>query len=230
MKYVGSKNRHYKEILPIILKDRKPNQYYVEPFVGGFNLIDKVEGKRIGNDNHYYLIQLFKQIQKGWHPPYYISEKEYNEIRDNKHKFSPWLVGFVGFGCSYSGKWFGGYARAKKESRNYCEESRNNLLKQYDGLQGIEIFNEDYKNLVIPSNSIVYCDPPYFKTTKYKVNFDYQNFWDWVRNLVKENHVVYVSEYTAPEDFTCVWEKKVNNTLVQQTGSKQGIERLFVLS
>lgn len=35
MKYVGSKNRHAKEILPIILKDRKPDQWYVEPFVGG---------------------------------------------------------------------------------------------------------------------------------------------------------------------------------------------------
>lgn len=35
MKYMGSKNRIAKEILPIILRDRKPNQWYVEPFVGG---------------------------------------------------------------------------------------------------------------------------------------------------------------------------------------------------
>ena len=32
---MGSKNRIVNEILPIILKDRKPNQWYVEPFVGG---------------------------------------------------------------------------------------------------------------------------------------------------------------------------------------------------
>ena len=32
MKYMGSKARFTKEILPIILKDRKPEQWYVEPF------------------------------------------------------------------------------------------------------------------------------------------------------------------------------------------------------
>lgn len=44
MKYMGSKNRYAKEILPLILKDRKENQWYVEPFVGGANVIDKVGG------------------------------------------------------------------------------------------------------------------------------------------------------------------------------------------
>ena len=35
MQYMGSKTKISKEILPIILKDRKENQYYIEPFVGG---------------------------------------------------------------------------------------------------------------------------------------------------------------------------------------------------
>ena len=38
MKYMGSKNRIAKYILPIILKDRKEGQWYVEPFVGGANM------------------------------------------------------------------------------------------------------------------------------------------------------------------------------------------------
>ena len=46
MKYMGSKARHAKELLPIILKDRKEGQWYVEPFVGGCNMIDKVTGKQ----------------------------------------------------------------------------------------------------------------------------------------------------------------------------------------
>ena len=37
MKYMGSKSRIANEILPIILKNRKPNQYYVEPFCWGCN-------------------------------------------------------------------------------------------------------------------------------------------------------------------------------------------------
>ena len=48
MKYMGSKARFAKEILPITLQGRKPNQYYVEPFVGGCNIMDKVKGNRIG--------------------------------------------------------------------------------------------------------------------------------------------------------------------------------------
>ena len=42
MKYMGSKARHAKELLPIILKDHTPDMWYVEPFVGGANMIDKV--------------------------------------------------------------------------------------------------------------------------------------------------------------------------------------------
>lgn len=51
MKYMGSKNRIAKEILPIILAHRTPNQWWVEPFVGGGNMIDKVTGNRLGSDN-----------------------------------------------------------------------------------------------------------------------------------------------------------------------------------
>ena len=58
MKYMGSKRRIAKEILPIILKDRQLNQWYVEPFVGGGNLIENVSGPCIGADNNKYIIAL----------------------------------------------------------------------------------------------------------------------------------------------------------------------------
>lgn len=35
MQYLGGKTRIAKEILPIILADRKEGQYFVEPFVVG---------------------------------------------------------------------------------------------------------------------------------------------------------------------------------------------------
>lgn len=47
MKYVGSKGRHARSILPLVLKNRKPGQAYVEPFVGGANTLDKVDGVRV---------------------------------------------------------------------------------------------------------------------------------------------------------------------------------------
>ena len=39
MKYLGSKNRIAKHILPIMLEHRKGNMCWVEPFVGGANTI-----------------------------------------------------------------------------------------------------------------------------------------------------------------------------------------------
>jgi DNA adenine methylase len=229
---MGSKNRHANEILSITLHNRKQNQYYIEPFMGGCNIIDKVDGNRIGNDIHYYLVSLFVAIQKGWEPPDTISEEQYQNIRTNKGSFPPELVGFVGFGCSYSGKWFGGYARGNANNglpRNYCLESKKNILAQFNGIQGIVFENKNYWELNIPTNSIIYCDPPYANTTKYKDNFDHELFWNWCKNMTNAGHKVFVSEYTAPSEWKCIWEKKVNNTLTKDTGSKQGIEKLFIL-
>ena len=39
MKYMGSKAKLAKNLLGLMLKDRTNNQTYVEPFVGGCNVI-----------------------------------------------------------------------------------------------------------------------------------------------------------------------------------------------
>lgn len=231
MKYMGSKNRIAKYILPIILKDRQPNQYYVETFCGGCNTIDKVDGLRIANDSHFYLIEMFKALQDGWVPPTYVSEHEYKTIKNVPEAYQPWLVGFVGFGCSYSGKWWGGFARNVSKdapTRNYCNESKRNLLKQTPNIKGIEFHNKSYIDLEIPVNSIIYCDPPYKGVTGYKDKFDHEVFWEWCRKMSKSGHKVFISEYNAPEDFKCVWSKEICSSLTKDTGSKKGIEKLFI--
>lgn len=193
-------------------------------------MIDKVKGLRIASDTHYYLIELFKYIQDGWIPPDTVSEELYKDVQKNKSSYQPQLVGFIGFGCSYSGKWFGGYARGndnKGNPRNYCLESKNNILKQKKCIDDIDIHCEDYKNLEISKNSIIYCDPPYADTTKYSSDFNHELFWEWCREKHYEGHTIFISEYNAPKDFIPVWKKTVNNSLTKQTGSKQGVERLF---
>ncbi len=232
MKYIGGKTRHAKELLPIILKNRKPWQFYVEPFVGGFNMIDKVDGLRIANDNHYYLIELFRAIQYWWEPPENLSCDEYYELKNNKEKYMPRLVGFAGFGCSFAAKWFGGYARGNKKNgmaRNYCLENRNALIAQSEKIQGIEIHNLNYWDLNIPPKSLIYCDPPYANTQKYLTTFNTKFFWEWCTQMVNDGHTVFVSEYTAPDNWECIWNKHVYNTLDLNTGAKKGVEKLFTL-
>lgn len=236
---MGSKNRHSKELLPIILNNRQQHQWYVEPFVGGANMIDKVVGLRIGSDSNKYLIALLKAVQSNINLPHYISEDEYRLVKNNKDNYPDWYVGFVGFCCSFGGKWFGGFARNVKKnnlnadilnmtSRNYCAESKRNLDKQSEKLKDIIFKCEDYMDLDIPENSIIYCDPPYEGTTKYKDYFNHENFWEWCRIMSIDNNV-FISEYNAPKDFRCIWSKKtLSNFSLQNDIDKNRIEKLFV--
>lgn len=199
---------------------------------GGCGIIDKVDGFRIANDIHSYLISMWRALTENqWEPPTEISLEEYTAIRQNKEGYPSELVGFVGFGCSYSGKWWGGYARGKDDKgreRNYCLESHKNVLKQIRTMHNIVWENKPYDEVDIPKNSIVYADIPYEGTTKYKDSFDHSKFWEWAREQ-SHNHYLYVSEYKAPSDFKCLWYKQVNNSLMRDTGSKKGVEKLFVM-
>lgn len=90
---MGSKARFTKEILSIILKDRKPEQWYVEPFAGGMNAICEVQGNRIANDIHYHLIQMWRELVGGWIPKK-ITKEEYSEVRtDQRNTLHILLVG-----------------------------------------------------------------------------------------------------------------------------------------
>ncbi len=229
MKYMGSKARHAKELLPIILANRTEGQWYVEPFVGGANMIDKVDGNRIGADYNEYLAEMWKAVSCGWNPPEYFDESEYSVVRENKEQYDKALVGYVGFALSYSGKWFGGWCRDRAGKRNYVNESYKNACKQFPNLRGVDFRHSSYQDLAIPANSIIYCDPPYKDTTKYKDSFDHEPFYEWCRQKHKEGHQVFVSEYQMPEDFICVWSKEVNSSLTKETGSKKGVEKLFTL-
>lgn len=235
MVYLGSKARFAKELLPIILRNRKPNQWYVEPFAGGMNLICEVQGNRIANDAHYYLIEMWRELVNGWIPKP-ITRERYYKIKNKKHKYPAHVVGWAGFSCSFSGKWFSGYAGNTKTKigtiRNYQAEAFKNIRKQVRKMKDVVFQNCSYDELNIPPNSIVYCDPPYEGTYKYSNEFDHEHFWDWVRELNNQDHVVFVSEYNAPSDFECVWKKRAKSSLSANGvsgGSKISIEKLFIL-
>ena len=230
MKYLGSKSKHAKHILPIILANRKENQVFCDVFTGGANIVDKIGGIRIASDINPYLICLLQSLQEGWVPPDSLSQQEYNSLKDHQD-LNP-LVAFAGFGCSFGAKWFGGYARglnSKNEPRNYALETKNNLLKQSPNLAGITFTCSSYDDLIVPANSLLYCDPPYFQTTKYRDKFDHEKFWQWTDYMINAGHSVFVSEYIAPKSWQCVWEKEVVASFDHNRGEnpKKSIERLF---
>jgi DNA adenine methylase len=227
MQYMGSKNRLAKHLLPVMLPYRKNSeQCWIEPFVGGANMIDKIAGDRLGNDNHPFLIALLQAVSQGYDPPSVVTKDEYYRVKSNPNDYPSEYVGFVGFLCSFGYKWWGGYA-FNKEGRNYAEKGRNALLKQAPNIKGVKFQCQNYLELIIPNNSIVYCDPPYQKSSGYHTDFDHQIFWDWCRSLVQNNNIVFVSEYSAPDDFVCTKEI-VYETNLNKNSKSPRIERLFL--
>lgn len=137
MKYMGSKARFVNEILPIILKDRKENQWFVDLFCGGCSIAQEVDGKVIANDKNKYLIAMFKGLQENRNRPYEIT-------------------------------------------------------KQYYTSKG----------------------------------FNHSDFWEWCRGMTKDGHKVFISEYNAPSDFTCIWSKEITNSM-NTTKTYKPTEKLF---
>lgn len=232
---MGSKARVAKELLQIFKSSGNCLDHYIEPFAGGMNMLSIVPSPvRIANDSNYYLIEMWKKLCAGWIPEK-ISRERYEDIRKNQSTTDPWLVGWVGFNCSYSGKWFGGFAGETRTKlgtiRDYQSEAIRNSLKQITSLNGVQFVNKNYLELEIPKNSFVYCDPPYQGTTNYKDKFCHKIFWSWVKAIRASGSFICVSEYSAPEDFTPIWCKELKSSLSANGkvgGSKISQERLFI--
>lgn len=94
MKYMGSKMRISKYILPIITNNLSKGRYYVEPFCGGCNIISEVKhDRRIASDANNYLIAMWRFLCGGYEFPKIISKELYSEYRCQFKK-----RGFIGLG------------------------------------------------------------------------------------------------------------------------------------
>jgi len=239
MVFMGSKDRLSKEICPIIQKyiDETNTKVYIEPFVGGANVIDKIQCiKRIGIDINLPLITLLKYIQN--HPdipiaPEDVSFEHYADVRSNQNtgKYSPEYVSLIGYCASYGGRYFdGGYGRDAKGDRCVYKERLKNLKEQAPRLNGIKFYNHNYKDITDIKNAVIYCDPPYKGVKKYsKQQINYEEFYDWCRKYSKNNTVI-VSEFEMPDGFKCIWEKP--RKILQKSDRVNGItkvEKLFIV-
>lgn len=239
MWYMGSKNRLAKELIPIIQSYiTEDTKGYLEPFVGGANIIDKIKcNNKIGCDIHKELIALLNKAKDNVDDiPDIISFETYKEVKNNKEKYEDWYVGLVGFCATFGAKYFGGYARKSRNDNNgkRSKQAIGNLKKQAPLLKDTEFKCCNFLDL--PKDKIkgyvIYCDIPYRGTTKYKTeSFPYEEFYKWANEMAKCNTVL-VSEYNMPSNFKCIWEKeaKVNFDSNRCSGdeSNKRVEKLFI--
>jgi DNA adenine methylase len=230
MKYMGSKRRIAKHILPIMLQEAEKHGLttWIEPFVGGGNMIDKVPSsyKRTGYDINDHVIHAMIGIRDYLNElPDSVSEELYIDlIKSDPDR----ITSLIRFGCSFGGKFEGGFARGK--GRNYWQETLRNAQKQSPLIQDVDFHCANYQDLDF-KDCLIYCDPPYKGSTGYAVKgFKHDDFYEWCRNQAKKN-IVFVSEYNMPDDFIEVWhgEIKTNFASSRKKATHQAIERLFLV-
>ncbi len=244
MQYMGSKSRFAKDIVPIIQNaiDENDIENYYELFVGGANIIDKVICKnRFGTDINKYLIELLIYVRDNDLStlPNRILFEEYDKVRQsyrkNDGKYPNWYKGFVGFCASYGNRFFdGGYARNSKEdiSGERTKSAIKNLKEQAPNLKGILFAIRDYKlALGKIKNSVIYLDPPYKDTKQYSDTINYEEFYNFCRQLKRDNNIIFISEYNMPDDFKIIWEKETTTTIDKNANIRdtKRVEKLFTL-
>lgn len=218
---MGSKQRHAADLIAVTCANRKQGQCYVEPFVGGGNVICKVpqaQGPRIANDLNWRMVALLDAAgNKGWRPPEVMTRTLWTKIKNKQDDYPPELVAFAATACCFGSSWFSAYIidlpDTAAKNRDY-EAVKRAFERDGPGLEGVIFHSLSYSEFTphIPPESIIYCDPPYTGTTGYagaktiikidealsKNNWKANNFWKWADALVTEGHRVYVSEYKGP--------------------------------
>jgi len=227
MRYLGGKIKIGKRIGDVL--NAIPCTLYIEPFCGSCGVSQHITHPyKILSDYNAYLITMWRALQLGWQPPDRIDEDTYQRYKNSPVVEDP-LTAFIAFGCSFAGKWFGGYARSG--SRNYAQNARNSLLKRINKLKNATFISLNYVEWSFTKGALIYCDPPYRNTTQYDAvdSFDFDLFWDLMRLWSQQNTVI-ISEYTAPKDFKCIAQYPTRTDM--HTTNKEDnarIECLYVL-
>ena len=240
MVYMGSKAKYANYIVPILQKCIDDNQVttYIECFVGGANIIDKIQClNRYGYDRSDTLIALldlaskdFNKVLKDGNRELWDKGKAY--VKDGKMPDDMSLadIGAMEFFASFSNGGFPrGYAK-NTETRNYFNEAYRNMQSQAPRLKNIIFKSQNYWELDKDiKNAVIYLDPPYKDTKQYgyanEEKIDYDKFGNWVRELSK-NNFVFISEQQAPDDFEIIWEQDVKRTAGKDNNFK-AVERLY---
>ena len=160
MKYMGSKRRILKHILPIMLDDMYTNKLttWVEPFVGGANVIQHVPSKftRIGSDYFEHTIAALIGIRDHLDSlPDDVSEEYYKLLKGTP---ADPITSWIRFVCSFAGIFSNAYAREKDSTgRTFAGEGLRNAMVQSPLIQGVDLLVGDYTMHSDKVGCVIYC-------------------------------------------------------------------------
>lgn len=223
MRYLGGKSRIAKQLAEVIDSIRHPGQWVWDAFCGGLSMSVALrkKGPVWSTDANAALINMYRAVQSGWEPPTEVSKETWTAAKalpDNDP-----MKAFCGFGCSFGGKWFGGYMKHSPGKSEHIYTTRG-LIR--DCLQGAFDVGDFMSVQPQPCEAILYLDPPYAGTTEYAgvQPFDSEAFVQRVREWSRWTHV-FVSEYSFPIG-ECIWSRQTPLQLKGGTGADR-CERLY---
>ena len=201
-----------------------------------FLSIREKENKTV-DDELRLLVNSFGNNRKGYLYSKEISDIKYNlvvEIIEKENVFQKYkqTATYLSFISKNDNKIKIGF-HGKSERGNVLEQLQR--LEQLERLQQLsrlpKTTNEDYQFFSNVKDSILYLDPPYENsvTSIYNSQIDYQDFYDWVYEMSK-NNIVLLSSYEVSDDrFECVYE--FNNARSTLSGGVNGkrSEKLFMV-
>lgn len=230
MQYMGGKAMIAKRVVAAIMKDTDARSIWLEPFVGGANVMEHAAPhfqEARGYDVHPDLIMMWQHVTAGGTLPETITREMYAAHR---HATPSSLRGFLGFGASFGGKWFGGYGVSPRDGELWRQSART-VARQAGVFRrhGVRFGQADYASLRPAPGSVVYCDPPYLGTTAYATGgFDHQMFYQVVQSWAADCFV-YVSEYRVLPGVKheVIWECERRTSLKATVNAEVRLERLF---
>jgi DNA adenine methylase len=237
MKYLGGKTFIREWIRDVILsRISDPLQLrYIEPFVGSaavWTIMACLFKEAVGFDGHKDLVLFLNAVRSGWKPPADITFKEYEKLRSAPP--SP-LRGYVGFMCSFGGKFFHGFYK-----NAWCTDEDERMIQNLRTIDRLErdlslcppLKCLDFSDVKAGKGDVVYCDPPYVNTEKYSLPFDTYLFWKKAKDWVRNGALVFVSEAVAPDDW-CIAAERTRKAILSfdkdmRRNPVTRVERIYV--
>jgi len=195
--YHGGKKRIGEEIAQVISEICEKCECYIEPFCGMLGVYQHIptyiQAKYyLAGDANESVIEMWKQVQKGWKPPTKCSTKKYKQLKENGRVSAE--KGFLGHALGFRGIYF----NTQRNDVNLKRISYQ-VSDMKETIQDVHFFPGSFDQFSNFKNSIIYCDPPYIVQAVYRdeygknKTFDYESFYIWAKGMARHN-VVFISE------------------------------------
>lgn len=200
----SERKKDIENILEVVLKDRKKDQFYVELFCSSIGSMELVEGNRIGFDmftypiHFYYWLQEMPSIKKVYRKMYWVLKK-------HKTNFNPAIIFHFGTLLSEDNEFF---------SEIVSEEDEIKILKLIENsiekLRGVEFylsaFTKVVRHLPLSDRCIIYCDLVYRLKLDKVLRFRVDEFYDWAKVMSELGHKVFILDTEVRDGFEVLYE------------------------